>query len=163
MGFLDFFRSFTTAARAAEATRFRALHLRVSAMRQEDVVREVEMLIERDEFLHARLASRTTTSTDLRLPATVAQVFAKYDSVWAGGAQVDRTLIQVFLRDRRFIQVGIDMEHAAVIVSVSDEQVFVVEDDGQLQPDFGDSYPTLWHYLFEVAAQTRGIFDAPAE
>jgi hypothetical protein len=57
---------------------------------------------------------------------------------------------------QELVRMGTDIEHAEVVVR-ADGTVFVVDDDGQSSPDLSDAYPSVWHYLLEVAEHTRGV------
>ncbi len=66
-----------------------------------------------------------------------------------------RSEMSVYARDPAYHRIGMDLEHADVVVRQLDGRVFVIEDDGQPQPDLSDDYPSVWHYLLEVAEHTR--------
>lgn len=163
MGLLAFLRSLRDSSQAAVQTRVDAIHHRVASLdaaSAESEVRDAVMMA--DSFHAEQPSSRSVWTPDADLPATVRSLFRTYERIAAGGMQLRRADVRSYARDSSFIRIGSDLEHADVVVRQSDGRVFVIEDDGRLDLDLSDEHATVWHYLLEVAEQTRGDTSRPA-
>jgi hypothetical protein len=160
MGLLQFLRSLGSSSRAELNERVEAVHRRVSTMSTEDAescVRDYVMMGD----LHA-VASPGTEPHTLDLPPGVRALFRTYEMISAGGMELRRAEVSPYPRDQSLVQIGTDIDGVAVVVRPADGYVFVIEDDGQEVPDMTDAYPSVWHYLLEVAEHTFGHKSRPA-
>lgn len=157
MGLFGLLRALKQTSPAALAGRVEAVHARVSAMSVDAAEAEVRDCVMMGDPFRATAEPPTTNEAALlhALPSTVQALFTTYRDVEAGGMRLARSDIGVFVRDPAYHRIGVDLEHADVVVRQRDGHVFVIEDDGQPQPDLSDEYPSVWHYLLEVAEHTR--------
>jgi hypothetical protein len=152
MRFIEFMRSFGRLSRDELRERVEAVHNRVSTMSSDDAESAVRDYVMMGD-LHA-VQSPGAAPDDLNLHSTVRSLFTAYKMISGGGMELRRAEVCPYSRDRSLVQIGTDIDGAAVVVRPVDGRVFVVEDDGQNDIDLTDAYPSVWHYVLEVAEHT---------
>jgi len=157
MGLFSFLRSLKESSPAAVHARVDAVHRRISALSAADAEAEVRDRVTMADPFHAEQAPvQQTWSAPEGVSAEVRSLFATYAVIAAGGMQLRREDVGPYVREPQFVRIGTDVEHADVVVRISDGRVFVIEDDGAPLADLSDEHATVWHYLLEVSEHARG-------
>ena len=155
MGLRDFIRSFRDSSPAAVKRRMAEVRERLQAMSVDEARAGVEAVLTRpDHFRVTRVPlADTGVALLLSLPNETQRLFREIASVEAGGFAVSRESIGPLARDQRFIKIGVDLEHADVLVD-RDDHIITSEDDGRPVPDSEERSRSIWHHLLEVEALT---------
>ena len=166
MGLVSFFRALRDSSPSAAKARAAATHFRIGQLTIAEAERRArDRILKRDPF---RTSEATPSGVEAErlatLPDELRSLLRTYREIEAGGMRIERTEIGAYNRRPEWVQIGTDLEHAAIVARPTDGYIFVIEDDGSAELDLVDEYPSIWHYLLEVAENTTGReYDQPSD
>lgn len=158
MGLLSFLRALRASSPRAVGARLEALTAGVHALPEAEARDAVRRHLAAGDVFRAE-RSRARPLEERRLegaPAAVRELFGEYRLIALGGMRLDRDEVAPWERAAGHLRIGADLEHADVVVRLADAHVVVSEDDGESVPNVEDAHPSIWHYMLDVVAATRG-------
>ena len=159
MGLISFFlRTLRGPTPSAQKARVDAIHARIGQLTNAAAERSARDGLRRRAPFRATESSTGSVDAEriARLPKDLGSLLGEYSTIELGGMQIERSAVRAYDRHSEWVQIGTDLEHAAIVVRPMDGHIFVIEDDGAPEPDLSDEHPSIWHYLLEVAEHTTG-------
>ena len=159
MGLLNFIRRLRNTSPGAVQARLDAATARIHSMPLADAEQAfTEEALSGALFRIDRTPSTTAEASAVgHLPPQARRFFEAYRSVQTNSMQLSRTEVGPHEQAPGWFTVGSDLEHADVIVRLSDGLVAVVEGNEAPELDLSDAHPSLWHYLLIVAEMSRSV------